>query len=217
MLTVHHLSNSHSHVVLWLLEELGVPYEIARHQRDPLTGRSPASLRAIHPAAKAPTIVDHGIAMVESAGIILYILESYGESRLRPSPSSAEAMQFFQWLTFIEGSAKGPLLQMFHALRLPSEDGHRKICEASAHTVLSLIEEGLEGRETITVGQFTAADIQLTFFEELLEGVGRIDAYPNMQRHLTTMRRRATYKRAEQKGGPVGLKQLFSGAVSNSK
>jgi glutathione S-transferase len=76
MITVHHLSSSHSHVVIWLLEELGVPYEIVHHKRDPLTARSPESLRAIHPAAKSPTIVDHGVAMIESTGIILYILEA---------------------------------------------------------------------------------------------------------------------------------------------
>ncbi|HEV7786956.1 MAG TPA: glutathione S-transferase N-terminal domain-containing protein, partial [Thermoanaerobaculia bacterium] len=101
MIKVHHLSNSHSHVVLWLLEELGASYEIVRHQRDPQSGRSPQSLRDVHPAAKSPTIEDHGQVMIESAGILLYILEAYGNGRLRPAPDTAEAMRFYQWLTFI--------------------------------------------------------------------------------------------------------------------
>jgi glutathione S-transferase len=214
MITVHHLSNSHSHVVLWLLEELGEPYEIVHHQRDPQTARSPASLRAIHPAAKSPTIVDQGVTMIESAGIILYILEAYGKGRLRPAPGSSGAMTFLQWLTFIEGSAKGPLLAHFMTGRLPPEDMFRKNSEDTAKMVFTQIERGLDGNETIVPGQFTAADIQLTFFEELMEAWGRIAAYPNMQRHLAAMRQRAAYKRAEAKGGPVGQKELFSGVIS---
>ncbi len=217
MITVHHLSNSHSHVVLWLLEELGEPYEIVQHQRDPLTARSPESLRAIHPAAKSPTIEDQGAVMVESTGIILYILETYGKGRLRPAPATAEAMQFFQWLTFIEGSAKGPLLQQYGLGRLPPEDPVRKMGEDTAKKVFTLLDDALEGEDTIVTGQFTAADIQLTFFEELLEGSGRIEAFPNLQRHLAAMRQREAYQRAEAKGGPVGLKQLMSGVANRAR
>ena len=210
MLTAHHLTNSHSHVVLWLLEELSVPYEMVLHHRDAVTRRSPPSLRAIHPAAKAPTIEDNGIAMVESAGIILYILETYGEGRLRPPPGTADAMRFYQWLTFTEGSGKGPLMQFARLGGGPSDGPMREMIEQTALSVLGLIEAGLEGQETIVPGMFTAADIQLTFFEELVEGIGHIDKFPNMKAHLARMRTRDAYRRAEAKGGPVGLKEMFA-------
>jgi len=210
MVTVHHLSNSHSHVVLWLMEELGVPYDLVQHQRQS-NGRSPDSLRAIHPAAKSPTIEDNGIAMVESTGVLLYLLETYGEGRLRPAPGTADAMRFYQWLTYIEGSAKGPTLQFMRLAMGPADDAMRTMVEQMAAAALGQIETALEGVETIVPGQFTAADIQLGFLEELLEGLGQIGNWPNMEAHLERMRGREAYKRAEAKGGAVGLKQLFSG------
>jgi glutathione S-transferase len=88
MITVHHLSNSHSHAVLWLMEELGEPYELVHHPRDPQTGRAPPSLRAAHPAAESPTIIDNGLAMIESTGVILYLLDADGAGRLRPAPNT---------------------------------------------------------------------------------------------------------------------------------
>ena len=209
MITVHHLTNSHSHVALWLLEELGVPYQMVLHRRDPVTLRSPDTLRAIHPAAKAPTIEDRGIAIVELTGILLYILETYGEGRLRPPPDTPEAMLFFQWLTYIEGSAKAPVMQFARLLGAGGEDPMR--LEQAAGAALGLIHNALDGSETLVPGLFTAADIQLGFFEELLEGFGQIDAWPNMRAHLERMRARDAYRRAEAKGGAVDLKGLFAG------
>jgi glutathione S-transferase len=216
MITVHHLSNSHSHVVLWLLEELGTPYNVVLHQRDPTTGRSPETLRAIHPAAKAPTIVDHGVAMIESAGIIMYVLEAYGAGRLRPPSNTADAMRFYQWLTFIEGSAKGPLLQSLYLARASSDEETRRSIQATASSVLGLLDEALKGNDTIVPGLFTAADIQLTFFEELMEATGAITHYDNLRLHMSRMRQRDAYKRAEEKGGPVGLRQLFAGQIGRA-
>jgi len=213
VITVHHLTNSHSHVVLWLLEELGVPYEMILHRREP-NGRSPESLRAVHPAAKAPTIEDQGVAMIESTGVLLYILEAYGEGRLRPPPGTAAAMQFFQWLTYIEGSAKGPVMQMMRLGMMAADDPMRAMIDHMARTALGLIEAGLAGSETIVPGQFTAADIQLGFLEELIEGFGVIGNWPNMQAHLARMRSRDAYQRAEAKGGAVDLKGLFAGLAT---
>jgi glutathione S-transferase len=213
LITVHHLTNSHSHVALWLLEELGVPYEMVLHYRDPVTKRSPDTLRAVHPAAKAPTIEDRGVAIVESTGIILYILESYGGGRLRPPPNTPEAMLFFQWLTYIEGSAKSAALQFAGLRGRSADDPMRLTIERSAAAALGLINATLDGSETLVPAIFTAADVQLGFFEELLEGMGQIDAWPNMAAHLERMRARDGYQRAEAKGGKVGLKELFSGMM----
>jgi glutathione S-transferase len=210
VITVHHLTNSHSHVVLWLMEELGLPYEMVLHRRL-ANGRSPDTLRAIHRAAKSPTIEDNGVAMIESTGVLLYILETYSEGRLRPVPGTADAMRFFQWLTFIEGSAKGPVLQFFRLLMEPENGVSRAQIEQAAAGPLGLIDAALANSQTIVPGQFTAADIQLCFLEELVEGLGQIGNWPNMQAHLARMRERDAYKRAEARGGAVGLKEMFSG------
>ena len=210
MITVHHLSNSHSHVILWLLEELGVDYEIKRHQRDPKTARSPASLRDVHPAAKSPTIVIDDHVMIESTGIILYLLETYGGTKLRPEPGTPAAMTFYQWLTYIEGSAKAPLMMFFQTLRLPVDDPRRQTAEQHMRQKVALIEAALIKTETLVPDQVTAADLQLTFFEELMEALLPMDQWPNMQAHLARMRKRSAYQRAEEKGGPVGIKKLFA-------
>lgn len=209
MITVHHLTNSHSHVVLWLLEELGVPYEMVLHPRQE-NGRSPESLRAIHPAAKSPTIEDNGIAMIESTGVLLYLLDAYGDGRLRPAPGTADAMRFYQWLTYIEGSAKGPTMQFIRLATTAVDDATREMVSQMATAALGLIETALDGTETIVPGLFTVADIQLAFLEELLEGLGQIGSWPKMQMHLARMRERTGYKRAEAKGGAVGLTDLFA-------
>lgn len=209
MMVVHHLSNSHSHVILWLLEELGQDYEIVHHQRDPKTGRSPESLRAVHPLAKAPTVEIQGTVMIESTGIILYLLETAGGGRLRPAPGTVDAMRFYQWLTFIEGSAKAPLIEHFSSLRLPADNPRRVAAEQQARERIALIEAALEGTDTILPSMFTAADMQLAFFEELMEAALRMEDWPNMRAHLQRMRQRDAYRRAQQKGGPVGIKQLF--------
>lgn len=202
MIKVHHLSTSHSHVVLWLLEELGLPYDLVAHQREP-SARAPDSLRAVHPAGKSPTIEDHGQAMIESTGIILYILDAYAAGRLRPAPNTAAAMTFFQWLTYVGGSAMPPLIQMVRVLRTSADDSALPALDAAAAVPMALIEAALDGRETLVPGQFTAADIQLGFYEEILEAQGRIDRWPNMLAHLRRMRARDGYQRAVAKGGPV--------------
>ena len=109
MLTVHHLNNSRSQRVLWLLEELGVSYEIVRYQRQP-DMRAPAELRAIHPLGKSPVITDRGSTIAESGAIIEYILDSYGEGRLIPPPKTSERLRYTYWLHYAEGSAMPPLL-----------------------------------------------------------------------------------------------------------
>jgi glutathione S-transferase len=203
MITAHHLSQSHSHVVLWLLEELGVDYKIVHHTREK-TGRSPDSLRAVHPLGKAPTIEDQGTPMVESTGILLYILETYGQGKLRPAPGTPEAMQFYQWITYVEGSAAA----QSRALRQARGASDTPVV-ANYLSPLRFLNDALEGQDYLVKGMFTAADIQLTFLEEGLEVGDRIARYPNLKSHLARMRARDGYKRAEAKGGPVALGELF--------
>ena len=110
MITVHHLNNSRSQRVLWLLEELGVPYEIKRYMRDSQTMLAPPELRAVHPLGKSPVITDGGNTIAESGAIIEYLVERYGGGRLIPAAGSPERLRYTYWLHFAEGSAMTPLL-----------------------------------------------------------------------------------------------------------
>ena len=111
MLTVHHLNNSRSQRVLWLLEELELPYEIVHYQRDPQTMLAPASLRAVHPLGKSPVVTtDDGLTLAESGAIVETLIERFGNGRLAPAPGTPDAVRYRYWLHFAEGSAMSPLL-----------------------------------------------------------------------------------------------------------
>jgi glutathione S-transferase len=121
MLTVHHLNNSRSQRVLWLLEELGVPYEIKRYQRDPKTMLAPPELRAVHPLGKSPVITDDGQTIAESGAIIEYLIGKYGQGRFAPAPGTPEHLRYTYWLHYAEGSAMPPLLLKLVALRTAAD------------------------------------------------------------------------------------------------
>ena len=137
MLTVHHLNNSRSQRVLWLLEELGVPYEIVRYQRQP-DMRAPAELRAVHPLGKSPVITDNGNTVAESGAIAEYIIETYGEGRLIPPPKTPERLRYTYWLHYAEGSAMSPLLLKLLFTLMPKRAPAllrplvRKVCKPGA-------------------------------------------------------------------------------------
>src|ERR1700685_1701579 len=119
MLTVHHLNNSRSHRILWLLEELGCEYEVKRYARDPRTLLAPPQLRAVHPLGKSPLLTDGERTLAESGAIIEYLLETYGQGRLRPAPGSEARLRYSYWLHYAEGSAMPPLLLKLVFQRLP--------------------------------------------------------------------------------------------------
>ena len=110
MITVHHLNNSRSQRVLWLLEELGLTYEIKRYERDPKTMLAPASLHEVHPLGKSPVITDGDLTLAESGAIIEYLVDRYGNGRLRPAIGTPEYLRYTYWLHYAEGSAMPPLL-----------------------------------------------------------------------------------------------------------
>ena len=118
MLTVHHLNNSRSQRVLWLLEELGVPYEIKRYERDPETMLAPPELRAVHPLGKSPVITDDGQTLAESGAIIEYLVDKYGQGRFAPAAGTRERQRYTYWMHYAEGSAMPPLLLKLVALRI---------------------------------------------------------------------------------------------------
>ncbi|MBN3752743.1 glutathione S-transferase [Paraburkholderia sp. Tr-20389] len=221
MLTVHHLNNSRSQRVLWMLEELGVPYEIKCYQRDPKTMLAPPELRAVHPLGKSPVITDDGHTIAESGAIIEYLLERYGQGRFEPAAGSAERLKFRYWMHYAEGSAMPPLLLKLVALRIgsaPMPFFAKPIAKKIASTLQSTfvdpqialhmryIDDSLRATGWFAGSEFTAADIQMSFPLEAATARGNRDAkYPSLARFLDTIHARPAYQRALERGGKYEL------------
>ncbi len=223
MITVHHLNNSRSQRVLWLLEELGLEYEIERYQRDPKTMRAPAALRRVHPLGKSPVITEDGVTIAESGAIIEYLLDRHGAGRLAPPVGTPERLRHTYWLHFAEGSAMPPLLLALVFERLQKQPMPffvrpivRAVCEKvlTSYVVpqindhLAFMEAEL-GRSDWFAGEaFGAADIQMSFAVEASAMRGKLgSAYPRLSGWLEGIHARPAYRRALEKGGPYDLAQ----------
>lgn len=221
MLTVHHLNNSRSQRVLWLLEELGVEYEIRFYQRDPKTMLAPASLLAVHPLGKSPVITDGELVVAESGNIIEYLLERYGaDSGLLPAPGTPERLRYRYWLHFAEGSAMPWLLLQLIFSKLPgsvpalirpltrmiAEGVRGRLVAPQLERQLRYMEAELEQHGWFAGKTMTAADIQMSFPVEGLRARGGLDGrYPNLLRFLEAIHARPAYQRALERGGPYEL------------
>jgi glutathione S-transferase len=221
MITVHHLNNSRSQRVLWLLEELGVAYEIKRYERDPKTMLAPASLRAVHPLGKSPAVTDDDRTIAESGAIVEYLVERYGRGRLIPPPGTPERLRYTYWLHYAEGSAMPPLLMKLVFQRVaqgPMPALIRPIARRIAERVQTgfvdpQIElhltymEGELGRSSWFAGnEFTAADIQMSFPLEAATARGGLDQRrPKLMGFLDRIHARPAYKSALEKGGAYEL------------
>ncbi|CDG81019.1 glutathione S-transferase [Janthinobacterium agaricidamnosum] len=223
MIVVHHLNNSRSQRVLWLLEELGLEYDIQRYQRDPKTMLAPAALRAVHPLGKSPVITDGGLTLAESGAIVEYLVESYGRGRLVPAAGTPERLRWRYWLHFAEGSAMPPLLMklVFDKVESgPMPFFVRPIARAIAHKVksgfinpnirqqLDYMESELSGRQWFAGDEFSAADIQMSFPLEAAAARGGLgDGRPKLMDFLDRIHARPAYQRALERGGPYELMQ----------
>lgn len=224
MIVVHHLNNSRSQRVLWLLEELGVPYEIRLYQRDSKTLLAPRELREVHALGKSPVIVDTragGRTLAESGAIIEYIVETYGEGRLAPTPGSEAALRYKYWLHYAEGSAMPPLLLQLVFDRIESAPMPwvvKPFAKAIARQVkrtfispqLKLHLDYLEGElargEWFAGDEFTAADIQLSFpLEAAVVRAGLNQSRPRLHGFLQRIHARPAYRRALERGGRYDL------------
>lgn len=222
MLTVHHLNNSRSQRVLWLLEELGLPYEIVHYQRDPQTMLAPASLRAVHPLGKSPVVTtDDGLTLAESGAIIETVTERYGSGRLAPAPGTPEALRYRYWLHFAEGTAMSPLLlklvfdkierSKMHFFVKPvakmiSGKAKAAIVMPNIESHLNFMEAELGKSEWFAGNEFTGADIQMSFPVEASQARGGLDArYPKLMAYLERIYARPAYRRALERGGPYDL------------
>ena len=222
MITVHHLNNSRSQRVLWLLEELGVPYEIQKYQRDPKTMLAPPALMNVHPLGKSPVITDGDVTVAESGAIVEYLLDAYGEaSGLRPARGTADYRRFTYWLHFAEGSAMPPLLMKLIFLRIkstPMPFFAKPIARGIADKVLAamvdpnlkrqldFMEAELGKNEWFAGNEFSAADIQMSFPVEAAAQRAGLDASrPKLMAFLKRIHARSAYKRALERGGPYSF------------
>jgi glutathione S-transferase len=217
MVVVHHLNNSRSQRVLWLLEELGVPYEVKRYERDAKTMLAPPSLIAIHPLGKSPVIVDGAISVAESGAIIEYLVEKYGGGRLVPEARTAQRQRYTYWLHYAEGSAMSPLLFKLVFDRIaanPAPWPVSAIARRIAATVtnafiapnlkrhLDYIEVELGLHSWFAGEQFTAADVQMSFpLEIAVSRAGLNASRPKSMAFLDRIHARDAYKRALERGG----------------
>jgi len=221
MIVVHHLNNSRSQRVLWLLEELELPYEIKFYQRDPNTMLAPPSLRAVHPLGKSPVLTEDGATLAESGAILEYLLERHGGGRFIPAAGTPERLRFTYWLHYAEGSAMSPLLLNLLFRRLPTQPMPffvKPVVRGLSQKVLATFVgpqlkthfdymESELGKSTWFAGnEFTAADIQMSFAVEAGQARGVVGAdRPKLLAWLDRIHARPAYQRALQKGGPYDL------------
>ncbi|MEP7295434.1 MAG: glutathione S-transferase [Burkholderiales bacterium] len=221
MITVHHLNNSRSQRVLWLLEELGLPYEIKKYERNAQTMLAPPELREVHPLGKSPVITDDGVVVAESGAIIEYLLERYGNGRLEPAAGTPERLRFRYWMHFAEGTAMSPLLMklVFERIKVtPMPFFAKPIARGIANKVLAamvdpnlkrqldFMEAELGKSEWFAGSEFSAADIQMSFPVEASAQRAGLDASrPKLMAFLKRIHARPAYKRALERGGPYSF------------
>ncbi len=203
MITVHHLNDSRSQRVLWLLEELQLPYEIEPYQRDASTRLAPPELRDVHRLGKSPVVTDGSRTMIESGAIIDMIIRRHGEGRLQPRVDSPSFDTYQQWLHYAEGSAMLPLMLRLYTSRLgeaakPLEP--RISSEIDNH--LGFVDSSLADRQWLVDDTFSGADVQMSFVGELAGSFGLRERFPAIDAWVRRFQSREAYRDALRKGGP---------------
>ena len=217
-IVVHHLDNSRSQRVLWLLEELGLPYEIVAYRRDPRTMLAPDTLRRVHPLGKAPVVVDGERVLAESGAIVEYLAERYGGATLVPARDSPAWLRYRYWLHYAEGSAMPPLLLKLVFDRIgrakmpffarPIARGivarvRRSFIDPQLGLHLDYLEGELAKAPWFAGDAFGAADIQMSFpLEAAAERAGLDASRPHLWQWLERIHARPAYRRALERGGP---------------
>jgi glutathione S-transferase len=220
MLVVHHLNQSRSQRVLWLLEELGVPYEVKRYQRNPATLLAPPELRQVHPLGKSPVITDGEFTLAESGAIVEYLVQRYGDGRLRPQPGTQDAVRYLYWMHYAEGSLMPPLFlklvfERIAKAKMPffakpvakaiSANGLASFVEPQLKRHLDYLEQEL-GRSTWFAGEeLTAADVQMSFPVEVAQTRADLSGRPRLRGFIERIQARPAYQRAAQKVGDFGV------------
>lgn len=222
MIVVHHLNNSRSQRVLWLLEELGVPYEIKKYERDAATMLAPAALKTIHPLGKSPVLEDQGRIIAETGAIVEYVVETFGAGRLVPPRGTDAFLQYRYWLHFAEGSAMPPLLMKLifgrvKETRMPffvkpiangiADRVLTTLVEPNLKAQMDFMESELKKAEWFAGPEFSAADVMMSFpLEAAAQRAGLTEsAYPKLAGFVKKIHARPAYKKALERGGPYAF------------
>ena len=206
MLTIHHLGHSQSERIIWLCEELGVPYELVHYDRDPVTILSPPALAALHPIGAAPVIQDDGILLAESAAIVEYIIAKHGDGRLRLGPDHPDFAPYLYWFHFANGNLQ-PVMgrtMMVGRVGLAADHPVQTAVQGRLDRVLALVEARLGEADYLAGHEFTAADIMSVFSLTTMRLFQPLDLspYPNILAYLQRIGARPAYRRAMAKGDP---------------
>jgi len=202
MITVHHLNNSRSQRILWLLEELGVPYEIMKYERDSITNLAPPELLRVHPLGKSPVVVMDGRTMIESGAIIDAIIRHHGNGRLCPAPDGADYDAYQMWLHYAEGSAMLPLMLQLYTSRLGEAAAPLKPrIDSELANHLGFVEGALAGQDWLVGNALSGADIQMSFVGEIAGVFGQRARYPAIDAWVKRFQAREAYRKALEKGG----------------
>ena len=213
MLTIHHLGKSQSERIVWLCEELGVPYELKHYVRDPVTMLSPPELRALHPLGAAPVITDGDLVLAESGAIVEYIIGKYGAGRLSLGPAHPDFAQYLYWFHFANANLQPNMGRNMVLKRLdlaqdnPTLVGMRDRLDRA----LALVDARLGEVDYLAGSEFTAADIMIVFTLSTMRYFLPVDLapYPNILAYLARIGSREAYQRAMQKGDP-GMELLLT-------
>ena len=202
MMIVHHLNNSRSQRILWLLEELGLPYALKCYQRDPKTNLAPPELKAINALGKSPVLEDGPRVVIESGAIVDYLIRRHGQGRLQPDPATAAYDTYVQWLHFAEGSAMLPLMLNLYVGRLGEAGAplHPRI-ESELANYLGYLNHALAQSPYLLGEELSGADIQMSFIGEIAKAQGKLQAYPNLAAWVQRFQARPAYRKALEQGG----------------
>lgn len=208
MMIVHHLNNSRSQRILWLLEELGLPYALKRYQRDPKTNLAPPELKAINALGKSPVLEDGSRVVIESGAIVDYLIRRHGQGRLQPDPATAAYDTYVQWLHFAEGSAMLPLMLNLYVGRLGDAGAplHPRI-ESELANYLGYLNDALAQSPYLLGEELSGADIQMSFIGEIAKAQGKLPAYPNLAAWVQRFQARPAYRKALEQGGEYTFAQ----------
>ena len=206
MLTVHHLGKSQSERIVWLCEELEIPYELKRYTRDSKTMLAPAEYKALHPIGAAPVVTDGGLVLAESAAVLDYVITKYGNGSLTLKPDHSDFASYLYWLHFANGSLQ-PVMgrnMMLNRLNLPDDNPVRTAQKARLDLAFDLVEERTRKSEYLAGKEFTAADIMMGFSLTTMRYFMPYDLKrcPNVVSYLARIGARPAYRRAMEKGDP---------------
>ena len=206
MITVHHLNNSRSQRILWLLEELGLDYEIAGYKRDAATNLAPDALKKIHPLGKSPVITDGGAPVAESGAIVEYLIRKYGNGKFMPAENSAGFVPYLHWMHYAEGSAMLPVMLTLYTMRLGDAAAPlRPRLESETANHFGYMDKALGKNDFFVGNTLTGADFQIVFVLEAARSLGLLKPFANLNRYLDAVHARPAYKRGVERGGQYDL------------